>query len=163
MKVIEVLIIEDDVRIAEINRRFTEKIAGCTVTGVATSIEEGKELLEILNPDLVLLDVYFPDGEGIELLWHIRQRNKSTDVIMITAAKEVDSIQEALRGGAIDYIIKPVIFARFQKTIENFKKHRMKLESQKTLEQEEVDQLFLRKRDKEHLSFEQNVPKGSIH
>ncbi|MCD8566865.1 MAG: hypothetical protein LRY50_00330 [Geovibrio sp.] len=41
------------------------------------------------------------------------------DVILITAAKEVGSLQEALRGGAFDYLVKPVIFDRFKASLEN--------------------------------------------
>ncbi|RBW68030.1 response regulator [Bacillus taeanensis] len=158
MSVIEVLIVEDDQRIAEINRRFTEKIPGYQVSGIASNFEEGKELLEILQPDLVLLDVYFPDGNGIDLLWHIRQHYRTTDVMMITAAKEAGSVQEAIRGGAIDYIIKPIIFERFKNTLQRYQDYRSKIEGREALDQKEVDGLFYAVR--ESVTEVKNIPKG---
>lgn len=159
MSDIEVLIIEDDHRIARINQKFTENVPGYVVIGVASSISEGKELLEIIEPDLVLLDIFFPEESGLSLLWHIRENYKETDVMMITAAKEIEAVQEALRGGAIDYIIKPVIFDRFKQTLEKFKKTRGQMNDQKVVSQEDVDHLFTRQGTRAEVST-QVVPKG---
>ena len=65
------------------------------------------------------MDVYFPDGDGIEMIRHIRNNHQNTDIILITAAKELETVQEAIRGGVIDYIIKPVMLDRFQRTLQN--------------------------------------------
>lgn len=142
---IQVLIIEDDLRIAEINRRFVEKVKGYQVIGIAADEEQAKEELEILKPDLVLLDIYFPDMNGLELLRYIKQ-NHTCDVIMITAAKEVDAFRDALRNGAYDFIIKPIIFDRFQQTMQNYQNFRTKLEMLENgkgqIDQEEIDQLI---------------------
>ncbi|WP_270181187.1 response regulator [Alkalihalobacillus sp. CinArs1] len=159
MSEIEVLIVEDDQRIARINQKFTENVPGYTVIGVASSITEGKELLEILEPDLVLLDIFFPEESGLGLLWHIREHYKETDVMMITAAKEIEAVQEALRGGAIDYIIKPVIFDRFKQTLEKFKETRGEMNRQKIVSQEEVDHLFTRHGAK-RATVTEAAPKG---
>jgi len=142
MEKIRVLIVEDDEKIAEIHRRFTEKVDGFEVVGVATSIDEARELVEVLQPELVLLDVYFPSESGIDLLWEIRAHSRQTDLILITAAKEIGPLQEAIRGGAFDYIIKPTIFARFQETLLRFRQARQKLAATRTLEQSDVDQLL---------------------
>ncbi|MGA9289366.1 MAG: response regulator, partial [Anaerobacillus sp.] len=158
MSDIEVLIVEDDHRIARINQKFTENVPGYVVMGVASNIQEGKELLEILEPDLVLLDIFFPEENGLGLLWHIRENYKETDVMMITAAKEIDAVQDALRGGAIDYIIKPVIFDRFKQTLEKFKQTKGKMNRQKVVSQEEVDHLFTRQGA--HAATKEFVPKG---
>lgn len=71
-----VLIVEDDVKIAEIQRIFVEKIDGYTVTGIANSMSEAEEMVFVLEPDLVLLDIFLPDGNGIEFLWKIRSTLK---------------------------------------------------------------------------------------
>lgn len=111
---IEVLIVEDDIRIADIHRRFTEKIEGFKVIGTATTGEQAKEWLDLVKPQLVLLDVYLPDMQGTELVTYIRHNLHDTDIIMITAASETDVVRHALRGGVTDYIVKPLMFDRFK-------------------------------------------------
>ncbi len=158
MESIQVVIIEDDEKIAEIQRIFTEKIKGFTVTGIAHSIEEGEEILQVLKPQLVLLDIFFPDGNGIELLWKIRKNFKETDIVLITAAKEKDIFQEALRGGVFDYILKPLNFTRFQNMLNRYVEHRKKLQKITKINQHDVD-IFLHQEKKE-VGYKSDLPKG---
>jgi two-component system CitB family response regulator len=139
---VQVLIVEDDKRVADIQRLFTEKVPGFTVIGISHAIQEAEEMLAILKPDLVLLDIYFPEGNGIDLLWKIRSDYRSIDVILITAAKEVNILQEAIRGGVFDYIIKPIEFSRFQSTLSKFDAYRTKIAEIKTIDQQDVDGLL---------------------
>ena len=78
---LSVVIAEDDQKISEIQNRFIEKIEGFEVVGIGNTIAESEQIIDVFQPDLVLLDVYFPDGNGVDLLWKIRQQYKSTDVI----------------------------------------------------------------------------------
>ena len=149
---------EDDFRVAEINKKFTERIDGFEVCGVASTIQEAKEMLQIVKPDLVFLDVFFPDGSGVDMLWHIRTHYRSTDVILITAAKEIETVQEAIRGGVIDYIIKPVLFDRFQQTLVKYLNYRLRLTKINDVDQQEVDQLLHSVR--KEMACEQDIPKG---
>lgn len=155
---IDVLIVEDDQKIAEIQRIFTEKIDGFSVAGIAHSIDEADDMIRVLEPDLVLLDIFFPDGSGIDLLWEIRSSQKKTDVVLITAAKEVEFFEDALRGGVFDYILKPLVFSRFAQTLEKFKEHRKKLRKMSSISQHDVDQL-LHQQDKTTL-HKDHYPKG---
>lgn len=143
---IQVLIVEDDVRIAEINRRFVEKIEGYQVIGIATDEQQARDHLEIFSPDLVLLDLYFPDMNGFDLLYYIQKSYRHTDVIIITAAKEFDTVREAIRGGVYDFIIKPVVFERFQEKLKSYLKYRQKMSimggTNKQVDQEGIDQLL---------------------
>ena len=109
---IRVVIAEDDKQIAEIQKRFLERIEGFELAGIAHGLEEAEDLVEVLEPQLLLLDIQFPMGTGLELLRKIRSTNSEVDVILITAAKEVDTLREALRGGVFDYILKPLVFER---------------------------------------------------
>lgn len=151
---IQVLIVEDDVRNAEIIKRFVEKVAGFQAAGIATDGRQAGELLEILAPDLVLLDLYMPDTHGLDLLRHIKLHHKQTDVIMVTAAKEIQTVREAIHGGIFDYILKPVIFDRLKETLEKYRTFRGKIaELQQegtdvTVDQREIDAL-LRLNDQE--------------
>ncbi len=158
MEMINTLIIEDDVKIAEIQRIFTEKIEGYTVVGIAHSIAEAEEMIDVLEPELILLDIFFPDGSGIDLMWKIRSSQRKTDVILITAAKEVEFFEEALRGGVFDYILKPLVFNRFQETLEKFKRQRRKLNKISTISQHEVDR-FLHQ-DSKKMTESEEMPKG---
>ncbi|PGY08411.1 response regulator [Bacillus sp. AFS031507] len=160
---IEVLIVEDDLRIAEIQKRFIEQIAGFQTIGIAASYQEAKTYIDLLQPDLLLLDVYFPDMNGIDLLKETKQQNKQMDVIMITATKEIHKVQEAISIGVFDYIIKPVIFERFKQSLLRYQEFHTKLVELRNenlhVTQKQVDKL-LRKEIDRSLSEKAYLPKG---
>ena len=139
---IKVLIIEDDLGIAEIHRRNMMKMTGFEVIGIATSHADAQTLLELLNPDLILLDVYLPDGNGLDLLRNIRQQKHACDVILITADRDVTTLQEAMRGGVVDYILKPVVFERLQASLDKYKKQKNRFGCLDDLDQSVVDSMI---------------------
>lgn len=98
--------------------------------------------LELLTPDLVLLDVYLPDGHGIDILQSIRLKNSEADVILITAARDVDTLQQAMRGGVVDYLLKPVMFPRLEASLEKYRSQKLKLASMADINQSSVDKMF---------------------
>lgn len=157
-----VLIIEDDFRVANINKELVEKIDNFQVCRIAHS---GKEALAFLKetdnmPHIILLDVYIPDVEGLELMWEIRKKYQTIDIIMITAAKEIDTIEETLRGGIFDYLIKPIDFERLKLSFEQYREKQQLFSSKQEMSQEELDRL----RGLIHLSRgkqeEHALPKG---
>jgi two-component system, CitB family, response regulator len=160
---IQVLIVEDDIRNAEINKRFIEKVDGYEAAGIATDGRQAMDLLEILSPDLVLLDLYVPDVHGFDLLRHIKINYMQTDVIMITAAKELNTVREAIHGGVFDYILKPVIFDRLQETLEKYRSYRQKITamesegSKSKVDQHKIDELLRLGEGDKHRS---SLPKG---
>lgn len=139
---LKVLIVEDDPKIAEIHHHFTEKVSGFNVCGIANSLDDAEKMSELLEPDLILLDLYFPEGLGTDILWKIRARHQAIDVILITAAKELATLQGAIRGGVFDYILKPVMFPRFKEALERFKEYRERMTKDSTLDQNEIDRLL---------------------
>ncbi|MDM5292579.1 response regulator [Peribacillus simplex] len=160
---IEVLIVEDDLRIAEIQRLFIEKIEGFKAIGIASSYVEAKSFIEIMQPDLLLLDMYFPDMNGLDILKDIKQQSKQMDVIMITAAKEIEKVQEAIKIGIFDYIIKPVAFERFKQSLCRYKEYYIKLSELEKgnfpVTQQQVDKL-LRKEMNDKDRTQTSLPKG---
>ncbi len=62
MKRIRTVIVEDDIKISELHKRFTEKVEGFEVIGIANSLPDGEEMVDVLEPELVLLDLFFPEG-----------------------------------------------------------------------------------------------------
>ncbi|WP_066294162.1 response regulator [Bacillus sp. FJAT-29937] len=157
-KLIEVLIVEDDARIAEIHRRFTEKIEGFQVVYTAANGEQAMEWLELIQPQLVLLDVYLPDMKGTELVEFIRQDYPDIDIIMITAASEVQIVRKAFRGGVFDYIVKPLTFDRFKESLLHYKSKLEKWSEKDQLSREEIERLW--NRENSSLLTIEDVPKG---
>lgn len=162
--ILKVLIVEDDVNVAEINRRFVEKVDGYQVVGIATDEEQAKTQLEVLQPDLVLLDLYFPNLNGFDLLRYINEFHSQTNVIMITAGKEVETVKNAIRFGVYDFIVKPVIFERFRETLVNYQEYRLKFEQfqkeHKLVNQEEIDLLIEGARNRGKRVAANPLPKG---
>lgn len=157
----KLVIAEDDVQIAEIQRRFIERLHSVELCGIAHSIADAKDLIDIFKPDLLLLDVQFPEGTGIDLLNDIRANNQATDVVLITAVRDVSTLKTALRSGGFDYILKPLVFERLEATINNYRDHLIKLESLDRLAQTEVDNLIPRGQAKSTKNIATNrLPKG---
>ena len=162
MSQIRVIIAEDDPQIAEIQKRFIERVEGFELVGLAHGLEEARDLAEVLQPDLLLLDVQFPTGTGLDLLKSIRAEGNAVDVILITAAKEVSTLKEAMLFGVFDYILKPLVFDRLKETLENYQKHRERLNSMQSLAQQDVDSLMPRSSNANNTGTANNsrLPKG---
>jgi DNA-binding NtrC family response regulator len=85
----------------------------------AENAERGFELFRERSPDLVLLDVRMPGEDGVSLLKRIKAVDPAVMVMMITAVKEVETVVEAMKSGAYDYVTKPFDFDKISVTIRN--------------------------------------------
>lgn len=157
---IRVLIVEDDPMVAEINKRYLEEIIGFTLVGIANSVNDALTYIDKEEIDLVLLDVYMPGKSGIELLTYIREREISIDVILITAASDVEKVQTALRYGVVDYLIKPFEFERFKAALSSYREQFMLLHNQRHVNQKDIDDMLLNKETKPAGMIVQSLPKG---
>ncbi|MFC5803569.1 response regulator [Streptomyces formicae] len=143
-----VLVVDDDFMVAKLHSRYVSAMAGFTVVGVAHSGAEALRAAERLRPDLVLLDVYLPDMDGLGVLRELRaaeQRDadrQPADVIFITAARDAGTIRSALRAGALHYLIKPFSQAALQEQLRHVASMRARLDGLDEARQEDVDQLF---------------------
>lgn len=137
----KVMIIEDDPMVLAINKKFLSKIEGFRFVTEAISLSEAKDKIIHYNPDLILLDVFFPLGKGTDLLKWLRSNEMAIDVILITADKSSDTVTEAFRYGAIDYLIKPFKFERFQEALLSYKAMKSKLKPSEPVNQELIDAL----------------------
>ncbi|WP_422671644.1 response regulator [Billgrantia kenyensis] len=158
-----ILIVEDDFRIAEIHRAFIEQSEGFAVVGMARNGAEARDLMARHGSavHLVLLDAYLPDVEGLELLWALRHDYLHVDIVMVTAAREVDTISEALRGGIFDYLIKPVEATRMTQMLASFRREREALAARSEMSQEELDRVLARLRPEGTTSASvRSLPKG---
>jgi two-component system, CitB family, response regulator len=141
---LRVLIVEDDFRVAQVNRGFVSQMEGFAVTGIAATAEQAEQAVDELQPDLILLDLYLPDGSGLELLRRLRSSGCGADVIVITAAKEAATLQDALRGGVVDYILKPYRMERFTEALRQYRETRTQIARTAEVEQSQVDRLLRR-------------------
>lgn len=137
---IKVLIVEDDPMVAELNRRYIERVTGFSFCGMVSNADEALRVLKEKPIDLVLLDIFMPGMNGLELLSTIRKQNYSVDVIVVSAARDNQSIQAALRSGAVDYLIKPFEFERLQNALTTLKKRLELMGKQPTISQTDLDQ-----------------------
>jgi response regulator of citrate/malate metabolism len=138
----DVLVVDDDFMVAEIHRRFVERVDGFRAVGVARTGAEALESAGTLRPDLILLDVYLPDMTGLDVLQQLRAAGNLVGVIMITAARELDTVRGALDGGAADYLIKPFEFDQLQAKLAAFAARADALAADGGADQSMIDALF---------------------
>jgi response regulator of citrate/malate metabolism len=141
--VINVLIIDDDFMVAKVHAGFIQRTPGFAVVGVAHTgaqavIETGR-----LRPDLVLLDIHLPDINGLDLMQRLREVAPELDVLVISAAREVETVRKALRGGIVHYLIKPFSQTDLQERLEHYRNAYQGLDSSKDVaEQSDVNRVF---------------------
>ncbi|MFF4622295.1 response regulator [Nonomuraea jabiensis] len=104
---IDVLVVDDDFMVAKVNSGFVNQIEGFRVIGTAGSGEQALERIAELHPDLVLLDLYLPDVFGLDVITRMRAAGHDCDVIVISAARELDAVRGAARRGVSNYLLKP--------------------------------------------------------
>jgi len=141
--VIRVLIVEDDFRVAEIHRAYLERLPGFSVIAEAHTAAEALRLAEESRPDLVLLDIYLPDRSGLEVLRALHAPGRHpVDVIAVTAARDVETLRDALQGGVLHYLVKPFQFTAFREKLESYAALRAKLAQPRELDQSEIDRIY---------------------
>ncbi|MGG7079495.1 response regulator [Clostridium sardiniense] len=139
---IEVMIVEDDPMVRDINSRFLKRVEGFNLYKAVGNLTEAKKFIMIRKPDLILLDVFLPKENGIDLLKWLRSEDVDVDVILITADKTIERVQEAFRYGTIDYLIKPFNFERFKESLIQFKERYYEFKKGDEIEQGALDKLI---------------------
>ncbi|WP_242223189.1 response regulator [Bacillus cereus group sp. BfR-BA-01380] len=153
----KVVLIEDDPMVQEVNKEFIRSVKGFQVIAVANNGEEGVSFVKEMNPDLVILDIFMPKKDGIQVLQEFRKQQLETDVIVVSAAKDRETIKLMLQNGAIDYIIKPFKLHRIQQALEKYRQYRISLRDSGSISQEQLDLLLYSGRSERTMS---NLPKG---
>ncbi|GHB22580.1 MULTISPECIES: DUF7342 family protein [Streptomyces] len=139
---IQVLVVDDDVRVAQINAAYVAKVPGFRVAALAHSATEALSRIDEVPIDLILLDHYLPDRNGLAVVRELRALGHHTDVIMVTAARDVATVQAAMRHGALQYLVKPFAYAGLRTKLEAYAALRRTFEGGGEAEQTEVDRLF---------------------
>lgn len=139
---LNVMIVEDEPNLASLHREFIEQNFNLRVVGIAATLLQAKSLLQRMQPRLLLLDNYLPDGQGIDLLNSPLLKNIDCSVIFITAASDMHTCSQAMRAGAFDYIIKPVSFHRLRSSLERFMQFVHTVRNVKVIDQQGLDRLY---------------------
>ncbi|MEV8041102.1 response regulator [Arthrobacter sp. NPDC080082] len=145
MSGIRTLIIDDDVAVAGIHHGFLLARGGFDVVGTAHSGRQGLDLAAELLPDLVLLDIHLPDMSGLEVLRQLRNRpHQPTDVLVITASRELETVRAAMAGGVLHYLVKPFTSQALNERLDEYVALRDELaagSSAGPLDQDRIDRL----------------------
>lgn len=118
----KVLIVDDESIVRWSLKKFFEEegFAAVTVSSGAKAIKSFEETV----PDVVLMDIQLPDANGMALLKTIKEINPGTPVIMITGYADIRSSVEAMKVGALDYLVKPLDFDDLRRVMSSLKKDR---------------------------------------
>lgn len=140
---INVLIVDDDFMVAKVHSGFVRQTPGFSVAGVAHTGAQALDEAKRLKPDLVLLDIHLPDISGLDLLHQLREALPELDVLVITAAREVDTVRRALRGGIVHYLMKPFSADDLSERLQHYQRAYSSLAASKTTaEQADVNRVF---------------------
>ncbi len=140
---IRVLVVDDDFMVAKVHSGYVTKTPGFEVVGVAHTGADALRAVAHLRPDLVLLDIYLPDRDGVSVLRELRtSASAETDVIVISAATDVETVRAAMRGGVLHYLIKPFSYAALYDQLKHFAALQQKLSTLSEAGQSDVDQVF---------------------
>ncbi|MBF6330121.1 response regulator [Nocardia transvalensis] len=99
---LNVLVVDDDFRVANLHAGIVSAVPGFAVAATVNTLSAARSAIVDASFDLALIDVYLPDGSGIDLVREIR-----FDAMMLTAATEADTVRAALSAGALGYLVKP--------------------------------------------------------
>lgn len=140
---IRTLVVDDDYRVAGIHAAYVAKIDGFEVVGQAHTAAEALETVGVLLPDLVLMDVYLPDGDGLGVMRKLMEHDGHPDFIVITAARDVSTVRTAMQLGAVHYLVKPFGFAALRERLVPYRTLRWRMYGfADEAEQADVDALF---------------------
>lgn len=140
---IRTVVVDDDYRVAQLHAASVERVQGFTCVGVAHSAAEARESITNLKPDLLLLDLYLPDEDGLTLMSSLGAVEKrAPDCIVVTAARDVESVRTAMHLGAIYYLVKPFGFAQLRDQLQAYRRWRDVVDLGGQADQDRVDKLY---------------------
>lgn len=103
---IRVVVVDDEQPYRNALQRTLTLMPECELVGVAKDGHEGFELCNSEVPDVLLTDINMPRMDGIELTRQIQRVHKEIKVVILTVNEEADTVYEAIRAGALGYLLK---------------------------------------------------------
>jgi response regulator of citrate/malate metabolism len=139
---IRTLVVDDDFRVAQIHADRVSRVEGFVCVGSARSAAAARVAIKELKPDLLLLDIYLPDEDGLSLLRSIQSMENAPDCVIVTAARDLSTVRAAMRSGAIYYLVKPFGFEQLRRELETYRRWRTQLNQSGAVDQAGVDSLY---------------------
>jgi two-component system, CitB family, response regulator DctR len=133
-----VLVVEDDAMVAALHCRLIDALPEFRTVGVASNGEAAYRAIEVVRPDLAIVDLTMPGGDGLTLLHRVRQEGLPLEVVVVTASRDAATIREAMHLGVIDYLVKPFAPERLRQSFNAFALRSRALTRQ-LLAQDDVD------------------------
>ena len=158
---IRTLVVDDDYRVAKVHAASIDRVEGFTAVGQAHSCDEARYLVQSLRPDLLLLDLYLPDGNGLDLIRTLADLDITPrpDFIVITAAQDIASVRNAMQLGAMYYLVKPFGFTQLREQLTAYQQLQAGLDQVAVANQQTVDVLYgLMRGPAERLADRRRIP-----
>lgn len=122
MKKLRVLLVDDEIMIREgFKRLFDWEAHDCEVIGEAADGMEALNQIDVLNPDIVIMDINIPIMNGLKVIKLSRMKHPEIAFVIVSGYDDFSYCREALRLQITDYILKPVNYDEFGKCIDNLK------------------------------------------
>lgn len=131
---LRVLVVDDDFRVAGLHRDIVAARPGYRALETVRTLAEAAAAVRADEPDLMLVDAYLPDGDGIAFV-----RDTGIDALVLSAATDATTVRRALRSGALGYLVKPFERRALTDLLDRYARFRNLLDERRTVSQEEID------------------------
>jgi two-component system CitB family response regulator len=140
---IRTVVVDDDYRVASIHAAYVDKVGGFEAIAQVHTAAAAVDAVNVLKPELLLLDLYLPEEHGLDLVARLRgTAYPPVDVIVITAAKDADSVRAAMQHGALHYLLKPFSFPALRDKLLSYAQMRSRLDGLRAADQRSVDRVY---------------------
>ncbi len=140
---IRTLVVDDDYRVARIHAASVNRVDGFECVGEAHTASQALEAVAAVDPDLVLLDLYLPDEDGLSVMRALTASARAVpDCIVVTAARDIEAVRTAMQLGAVYYLVKPFGFAALREQLETYRRWHEQLERTGEADQAAVERLY---------------------
>jgi response regulator of citrate/malate metabolism len=142
---IRVLVVDDDYHVAHAHALAVGRIGGFVVVGEAHTAAEAERLVRETSPELLLLDMYLPDVSGLDLVRRLAASGTQVPAfLLLTAARDIDSVRAAMQLGAFYYLVKPFTVAALREQLEAYREwaERLSRAPGPHVDQDVVDALY---------------------
>ncbi|MGN8026821.1 response regulator [Microbacterium sp. 22242] len=131
---IRVLVLDDDFRVGGLHHAIVGERPGFAPLDPVRTIAEARAAIRDHRPELLLADVYLPDGDGISLV-----QEAGMDAVIVSAAEDAPTVRRALRSGAVAYLMKPFEKRSLTAVLDRYARYRNLLAGDRSLRQKDLD------------------------